>query len=324
MHRLFAVLGFSSILLSALGSCSDHPFGPDESNPDTSDTDIKNPDAGITDLNPDISNPPEQTPDSEDRRTSQTDRPAETAESAETAETADEDDTEGELAAEPEEQKGCPYEMAMVSGSHCTNVTQTCKEYVESPIDNPFARCRVFEEPTECKGDRVDMRFCIDILETAGHDGLPLADKSWNQAKSICESLGKRLCSEREWLFACEGEEALPYPYGYVRNPDICNFDKTDGLVTKQGKLADHRMQADANPECVSPFGVQNMVGNIDEWVVLDSPYYSARNNNRKMQSGLKGGWWGPMRSRCRPTTYDHDESYRALQTGVRCCKDAD
>jgi formylglycine-generating enzyme required for sulfatase activity len=213
--------------------------------------------------------------------------------------------------------------MVLVEGEHCSSVVQNCAVWVEDPIKNPYARCRVFEEPTICKGEGVPLHFCIDRLEAAGDDGLPLADKSWTEAKSLCQAQGKRLCQETEWLFACEGEEARPYPYGFVRNPDLCNFERTEGLVTNKGKLADHRRPVTANPYCVSPFGVQNMVGNIDEWVVLDTPHYSAKNNGRKMQSGLKGGWWGPLRNRCRPTTVDHDELFHELQTGFRCCKDA-
>jgi formylglycine-generating enzyme required for sulfatase activity len=247
----------------------------------------------------------------------------EVAEPIEPAEQPVEKQPVEEQPVEPKAPASCPSEMLLVEGKHCTKVTQACKEWMEDPVINPYARCRVFVEPSECKGERVPMRFCIDRLEMGGDDGLPLAHKSWTDAKKICESKGKRLCQEREWLFACEGEEAKPYPYGFVRNSDICNFERTEGLVTRKGDLADHRQPVTANPACLSPFGVQNMVGNIDEWVVLDVPHFSAKNNYRKMRSGLKGGWWGPLRNRCRPTTVDHDEVFEELQTGVRCCKDA-
>lgn len=217
----------------------------------------------------------------------------------------------------------CPEDMVHVHGAHCLEVTQRCLEHIEDPRQNPFARCRRFEEPTVCKSERVKMSFCIDKLEMAGEDGLPLADKSFTDAKQLCEQVGKRLCAEREWLFACEGEEARPYPYGFERTRGICNLDITEDLVTNKGLLTDHRQPVTANPQCISPFGVQNMVGNIDEWVVLEKPHWSTKIRGKSMISGLKGGWWGPLRNRCRPTTVDHDEIYHELQTGVRCCKDA-
>ena len=37
-------------------------------------------------------------------------------------------------------------------------------------------------------------------------------------------------------------------------------------------------------------------------------------------KSGLKGGYWGPVRDRCRPMTTGHEQSFRYYQTGFRCC----
>lgn len=218
----------------------------------------------------------------------------------------------------------CPAGMILVEGKFCPKVEQTCVEWLDDPAKFQFARCKRFSETSECKSaERVSMRFCIDRFEAADDSGMPIGDISWTAAAASCKASGKRLCQEREWLFACEGEEAKPYPYGYVRSPSLCNFEIQEGLATPKGELADHRQPVTANPNCTSPFGVQNMVGNIDEWVVLDHPWYSAVNGNRKMNSGLKGGWWGPLRNRCRPTTVDHDELFHELQTGFRCCSDA-
>lgn len=216
----------------------------------------------------------------------------------------------------------CPAGMVLVEGQFCPEVEQPCRKWLEDPVKFPFARCAEFA-PSQCKSsERVTMRFCIDKYEAADSDGLPAGNVSWTEASARCQKEGKRLCREQEWLFACEGEEMMPYPYGLVRDSSACNFERKDGLVTNKGDLADHRQSVQSNPGCLSPFGVQNMVGNIDEWVVLERPHYSARNGGRKMLSGLKGGWWGPLRNRCRPTTVDHDELFHELQTGYRCCAD--
>ena len=217
----------------------------------------------------------------------------------------------------------CPGDMVMVDGDFCTNPKEECIEWMEDPEVTPYARCARYKEPSTCAGAKQHMRFCIDREEFSKEgESLPLGDASWTDAKNICEKQGKRLCGEKEWTFACEGEEAKPYPYGYVRDASVCNFEQ-DGLVEK-GKLRDGRLPKESKPMCLSPFGAHNMVGNIDEWVVLDKPHYSARANYRKMNSGLKGGWWGPLRNRCRPTTVDHDEAFHELQTGVRCCAEAE
>jgi sulfatase-modifying factor enzyme 1 len=218
----------------------------------------------------------------------------------------------------------CPADMVLVEGAFCPSVQHDCVEWLEDPAKFSFARCARYREPATCTApERVPMRFCIDRDEyVAPGDELPLGEVSWTEAKGTCERAGKRLCAEREWVFACEGEAMRPYPSGFERDASACNFDHTT-LLTPDGKLRDHRAQPASKPACVSPFGVRNMVGNIDEWVALDKPHVSAKNGNRRMMSGLKGGWWGPLRNRCRPVTVDHDEHFHELQTGFRCCAEA-
>ena len=54
----------------------------------------------------------------------------------------------------------------------------------------------------------------------------------------------------------------------------------------------------------------------INEWVEMPKKKYPDR-------SGLKGGWWGPVRGRCRPTVTFHKEDDYGYEEGFRCCKDA-
>lgn len=216
----------------------------------------------------------------------------------------------------------CPSGMVLVEGLWCPNPKQECIDWIDDPVKYPYARCAKFSEKVECPGQKQAMSFCIDRNEHAKQgEPLPTGDISWTDAKKTCEGQGKRLCQESEWTFACEGEQAQPYPYGYERDATKCNFEKQD--LVEKGKMRDLREPVDSYPQCLSPFGVHNMVGNIDEWVVLDRPHYSEKNNGRKMMSGLKGGWWGPLRNRCRPVTVDHDEHFHELQTGFRCCAEA-
>ncbi len=226
-----------------------------------------------------------------------------------------------EQAAPVEATGSCAAGMVLVQGDYCTEVRQPCLKWMEDPAQTPFARCAEFG-PSECVGERVPMRFCIDKQEAADSEGLAMGDVSWTEASAYCATEGKRLCQEHEWVLACEGEAMLAYPTGPERPSDKCNLDHTD-LVNAKGNLVDERQPASANPECASPYGALNMVGNVDEWVVLDKPHYSQANGGRMMKSGLKGGWWAPVRNRCRPTTVDHDEHFHQLQTGYRCCASA-
>lgn len=212
----------------------------------------------------------------------------------------------------------CPSDMVLVAGGYCPESEQRCLEWLDPP-SLPFARCAKYREPTSCRSERTPLRYCIDRFEyTRPGDTLPLAEQSLNSAGRVCRDLGKRLCTEREWTFACEGEEMRPYPYGFTRRP-LCNQDRTDLLEPgKPWQLRDWREAAHARPWCVSPWGVFNLVGNLDEPVVRTDAAPGTR-----YRGALKGGWWLPGRNRCRPATIGHDDAYRGFQVGVRCCADA-
>ncbi len=209
----------------------------------------------------------------------------------------------------------CAEGMVLVDGDYCTEVREECDAW-EDPPSNKLARCARFA-PSVCAGERIHKRFCVDRDEyVPPGESLPLGGASWTQARTICEGQHKRLCLETEWEFACEGEQMLPYPTGYDRDPVACNFDKTDLVDPSSGKLRDQREPAWKVDRCASPFGVRSMAGNVDEWVWRDRTWGEWR-------SALKGGWWMGGRDRCRPATTAHGEGYRELQTGVRCCGDA-
>ena len=213
------------------------------------------------------------------------------------------------------EEAACPDGMLLVDGLRCSVPEQQCLRWVDPP-GKPHRACGEFSTPVQCKGGRRAMRYCIDEQEYTpeGWD-LPLVHVSWTEAQRVCGAMDKRLCYEDEWEFACEGPEASPYPYGAVRDGAKCNHDKDD-LFTPRGKLIDRRVAADALPECKSPFGVLNMVGNVDEWT-------TRAGNERPWRSILRGGWWLTGRNRCRAATESHNEIYAGPQTGFRCCKGA-
>jgi Sulfatase-modifying factor enzyme 1 len=208
----------------------------------------------------------------------------------------------------------CPDSMVLVEGDYCTQVRQECTRW-EDPPTSILARCAAFA-PSRCIGKRVHRRFCVDRDEYSERgQSLPAGDLSWKKAREICANNDKRLCMESEWEFACEGERMLPYPTGYERDATACNYDKRDLVDPATGRLRDQRQRSEQLDRCVSPFGVRNMSGNVDEWVWRDR-------TGGEWRSALKGGWWMAARDRCRPATTSHDENYHELQTGVRCCAD--
>jgi sulfatase modifying factor 1 len=209
----------------------------------------------------------------------------------------------------------CPAGMILVEGDYCPVVRQTCKRWLD-PEASPYHEYRCAEyAPSECLAPRVHQRFCIDREEyVKPGDALPVAHQSWTSAGAVCEGETKRLCLESEWQFACEGEAMLPYPYGLARDSTACNIDQMNLGKVGEG-LSDLRAPVSAYPRCLSPFGVHDMSGNVEEWATRDH----AKAPNR---STMKGAWWLPGKNTCRAATLGHGETYEGPQVGVRCCKD--
>ncbi len=212
----------------------------------------------------------------------------------------------------------CPdANMVLVDGNYCPEVLHSCKHWLESSGRYQYFRCAEYTSAKCQSKERVHMRFCMDRDEWAPPgETLPASHVSWTDAKRTCESTGKRVCLESEWNFACEGEEMRPYPYGWKRDPDACNADRVD-IYRPDGKLADLRVGAKEKPQCVSPFGVHNLSGNLEEWTTIDRTKHLAQ-----PAPAMKGAYWQPSRNHCRAAQTAHDHFYNGTETGFRCCSD--
>lgn len=241
----------------------------------------------------------------------------------------------------PGTSRGCPEEMVRVEGDYCPAVVQVCKKHHVEYDDakgkraTVSERCLEYENPSRCVSKtREHLAFCMDRFEYPGILGeKPRNLTPWTEARKRCEDAGKRLCTEDEYNFACEGPEILPYVYGFVRDKEACNIDReyrypdhSRVLPTFDGCPGDPRCKAEierldqSEPigqrrTCTSWAGVYDLNGNINEWV--HRPREKMPN-----RSGLKGGWWGPIRARCRPTVTFHKEGDYGYEVGFRCCRD--
>jgi hypothetical protein len=203
----------------------------------------------------------------------------------------------------------CGEGMLEVEGDYCSDLEQKCNRYIDPEGVFP-RRCAEFAPTGKCTGKTTKKHFCIDKFEWPNKPGEnPVVMKTWYEARDACAGVGKRLCGDSEWTLACEGQERLPYPYGYARNAEACNIDKPHpepnaaAMFDPKRRAAefarlDQRDPSGAREACVSPYGVS-------------------------YKSGSKGGYWGPVRTRCRPMTTAHFEMFSFYQLGFRCCADA-
>lgn len=219
----------------------------------------------------------------------------------------------------------CPNDMVRVTGDFCPNVEEICLKWLDENQElnsnsgmGPL-KCGEFKYPTQCKSKKlVHKDFCIDKYEWPNKKGeLPKVLMTFWDAKKSCELIGKRLCTGTEHTFACEGPQMKPYPYGngYHRGINICNQDRKPWLdpITHTFEELDKRDRSGSHDECRSDFGVYDIVGNADEWVINESgkPYISALSGGHSVAG---------VRNRCRPKTIIHGPEFAYYVTGTRCC----
>jgi len=239
--------------------------------------------------------------------------------------------TTTELEAADPDAGACPAGMVLVEGDYCTKVEQKC---VDSWWDksNKKKVCERFEPPTRCIGERVHKRYCIDKYSWPNVKGeRPEVMNNFYQAQVKCAAVGKRMCTESEWTFACEGPEMKPFPHGYVRDPEKCNGDHLwDHPSMKKVARRDPKelarlwkgVRSGSQPNCISDFGVADLPANNDEVVANERPAGSRWDKFSSVHTG--GPWYKGVRNQCRPKIYTHDEGFYYYFLGFRCCSEAD
>jgi sulfatase modifying factor 1 len=212
----------------------------------------------------------------------------------------------------------CPEGMLLVDGTTCAETSHRC----EAPDPANSARC-VRYAPAQCRKG-LSLRFCIDQDEYPNQEGmLPAAMITFEQAESACREEEKRLCAETEWALACQGPSGFAFPYGDERDPAACNVEKKLPSVRPEDlweprdiapamERLDGRTAIGAMPRCVSPFGVRDLAGNVEEWVKSDTA---------GIAQALRGGEYGSDPT-CLTVRKLRSPGFRQIHTGFRCCKD--
>ena len=193
--------------------------------------------------------------------------------------------------------------------------------------------------------------FCIDRFEAAlvedgvgswspyvnpaGHTvravslrgAVPQGYISQVEASAACQAAGKRLCSDSEWLRACQGAAMTTYPYGNTREPGTCNDARSvhpavELYGTSDSWIYAHLDSPCINQEanglaltgshagCVTTEGAFDMMGNLHEWTADPAGTFRG---GYYVDTVLNGNG-------CLYATTAHDVSYWDYSTGFRCC----
>ena len=149
----------------------------------------------------------------------------------------------------------------------------------------------------------------------------PVDNVSWQQAANFCQWQQKRLPTEAEWEYAATGGDGRAYPWGN-------NFDSS--LVPT---AADDTLAVGSLPGNASPFGAEDMAGNVLQWVAdwyapdfyasspAKNPTGPATGNRKVMRGGAYGN--------ADPTIYlsarrfSHAPNVGDVDIGFRCVMSA-
>jgi formylglycine-generating enzyme required for sulfatase activity len=162
-------------------------------------------------------------------------------------------------------------------------------------------------------------RFAVE----PGFEDHPVVEVTWHGSQAYCEWAGVRLPTEAEWEKAARGTSGQLYPWGDGRpNCSRAQYGDCEGKTEPVG----------TRPAGASPYGAQDMSGNVWEWVAdwYDAGYYASSppENPPGPDSGerraFRGGSWGypgafiraADRARNRP-------EYAGFNLGFRCAADA-
>jgi formylglycine-generating enzyme required for sulfatase activity len=174
--------------------------------------------------------------------------------------------------------------------------------------------------------------FCMDRYEAPNIKGeRPFTGKTAFEGEAWCETKGKRLCSEAEWVRACEGARKFDFPYGKTYKRGACNDDKrwispswsaiasypAPKGVEEIARLNQSEPSGD-RPGCESEDGVQDLTGNVAEWVTRSFP--NANNYPHVMKGCFWAGCYGGSPPSCGFVNPAHPGGFRSYESGFRCC----
>ena len=142
---------------------------------------------------------------------------------------------------------------------------------------------------------------------------LPVTGVSWNDAQSYCRFAHGRLPTEADWEKAARGADGREYPWGDEAACDRANWGNFEGEGPCARKNPGRPVAVGGYPAGASPYGVQDLGGNVWEWV---ADKYEDEPTRRVVRGGSCCSYFvGPRAANRNAWLPDHRDS----DLGFRC-----
>jgi formylglycine-generating enzyme required for sulfatase activity len=138
----------------------------------------------------------------------------------------------------------------------------------------PGAERRYDEDDADARIHLRQGRWTVD----PGFGDHPVVEVSWFGARDYCRFKGRRLPTEAEWEKAVRADDLRPYPWGTT--PPSAETAVFGAPYNATAPVA-------ARPRGASPYGVEDMLGNLREWTsTIFRPYPYKTNDGREGFTG--------------------------------------
>ena len=169
----------------------------------------------------------------------------------------------------------------------------------------------------------------VDVRAVSIEGAVPQGYIDQVRAGAACMAAGKRLCTDVEWLRACQGATGQTYPYGDAHDPAACNGARERHPVVEYFGTSEDWIWSELGHPCISQLpvglgitgqygacvsedGAFDMVGNLHEWTADPAGTFRG---GFYVDTAINGAG-------CLYATTAHSVGHWDYSTGFRCCAD--